>query len=87
MTINNKTLKILAEIAARAATQETIEELHTLTQQGKEVYTEATLAAEIAVKLLMRVIGVPILNQGRELSPVDALVDVAEQSFRDNYAG
>lgn len=50
-----------------------------------QMYETGTLAAEIAVKLIVRVLGMQV--DTRSISPVDYLVDRAAQTYRDNFAG
>lgn len=85
MTINTKHIAIIAKIAGEIVKTQTQEDLVMLVKHGQEAYTQATLAAEIATKLVLRIIGMDVETRG--ISPIDSLVDTAEIIYTSNFAG
>jgi hypothetical protein len=86
MTINPKMIAIIATIASQIAKQQTIDDLKAIVTETHEIYDDAKTAAEIAVKLFMRLAGLEA-PETRSISYVDMLVDKAEETYRANYAG
>jgi hypothetical protein len=82
--INSKKITVVAQIATEILTQQTAEDLKDIVNHAGKMYAEGELAAEIAVKLMLRVLG--IRTEGRGVSPVDALVSQAEERYRNQYA-
>lgn len=85
MQINNHKIDVIAKIASEIVKEQTVEELKDLTDHAGKMYDEGKLAAEIAVKLFLRVAGIEL--ETRAISPVDDLVSLAETEYRANYAG
>lgn len=83
--VNNKKIQVITQIAAELAKQQTADDLRALIRQGVKCYNEAELAAEIAVKLFLRITGIAV--ESRAVSPVDELVSIAEKTYRTTYAG
>jgi hypothetical protein len=88
MTINRNKIAIIATIASQIAKQQTIDDLKAIVTETHEMYDDAKTAAEIAVRLFMRISGIDdTAPDNRSISYVDVLVDKAEATYRANYAG
>ena len=88
MTINTKMITVIATIASELAKQQTIDDLKAIVAETHEMYDDAKAAAEIAVKLFLRLSGMEETSPAnRSISYVDLLVDKAEEAYRANYAG
>jgi hypothetical protein len=88
MTINRNMITIITTIASQIARQQTIEDLKAIVTETHEMYDDAKTAAEIAVKLFLRLSGMEETTPAnRSISYVDVLVDKAEEAYRANYAG
>lgn len=85
MTINTKMITIIAAIASELAKQQTLDDLKAIVAETHQMYDDAKTAAEIAVRLFMRLSGLE--TETRSISYVDILVDKAEEAYRENYAG
>lgn len=83
--ISSKKIHFITKVAQELASQQTVEDIANLSRLTGQMYAAGTLAAEIAVKLFIRVMGMQIDSRG--ISPVDHLVDQAAQTYRENYAG
>lgn len=83
--ISQKKISAIAKIAQELASQQTVEELANLAQLTGQMYDTGHLAAEVAVKLILRVLGMHV--ESRSISPVDYLVDQAAATYRKTYVG
>ena len=83
--VTAKKIDIIAAIAAQIVSQQTADELLALSVQASTMYAAGKLAAEIAVKLILRLTG--IAAETRSIAMIDDLVDQAETIYRENYAG
>lgn len=87
MLINQTLLTTAIHVAKQVFAQQTSAELATLKAHRGKTFDESTLVAEIAVKLILRLGGIPTrLADLRVFSPVDALVAQAEQAYRQTYS-
>lgn len=85
MTINDKKIQLISNIAVELVRQQTAVDVQALRDHAGKMYDEGKLAAEIAVKLIIRLLG--IKEESRSISMVEILVDQAEKTYKENYAG
>lgn len=81
--INQKLIETILQISKELVKEETINELNALGHSMGKIYDEATLAAEIAVKMALRIAGISM--ETRQISPVDVLVNQAIDIHADRY--
>lgn len=85
MTINNTLLQTAISTATEIFSAQTANDLQIIKDHLGSAYDESKIVAEIAVKLILRIGNVAFFTDGRALSPVDALVFDAEQTYRERY--
>ena len=83
--VTAKKIDIITAIAAQIVSQQTVDDLLALSVQASAMFASGKLAAEIAVKLILRLTGIEA--ETRSIGMIDDLVDQAETIYRENYAG
>lgn len=84
MLINNTLLTTALDLAQEIFSSQTTDELQELQDHFGKAYHEGKIMAEIAVKLILRIGGIP-MQASRDLSPVTPLVFDAEKLYRERY--
>lgn len=87
MTINAKLITTAVDIVQELFSDDTGEDLQTIKTHFGLAYNEGKVVAETAVKLVLRLADIQTAsNNVRDLSPVDVLVNRAEDRYRSRYA-
>lgn len=81
--INQKLIETVLQVSKELVNTQTIDELNTIGQSIGRMYDEATVTAEIAVKMILRIAG--ITTETRTMTPVDVYVNQAFDIYADRY--
>lgn len=81
--LNQQMIENVLQIAKEIASPQTVADLNRIAASVGKIYDEATLAAEIAVKLMLRLARVDV--QSRAVSPADQCVRTAEVRYFNRY--
>jgi len=87
MKINYELITTAIQTAQAIFNQQTADDLVSLKEHFGKAYGEVSVVSEIAVKLILRIGGVQLVSDGRELSPVDSLVYDAIERYNARYRG
>jgi hypothetical protein len=84
MNLTPTMLTTALDVAQEIFNQQTGDELQKLKDHFGKAYNEGKIMAEIAVKLILRIGGVP-MQASRDFSPLTPLVFDAEKTYRERY--